>query len=99
MFVRASLARARALSFHTQAREEEEESNMSRRKELADKLIALESAAHLLEEAAVLCVSSVRSGTEGRERVEGMDKADGEVRRDRDVTVLTAGEVTYVQKN
>ena len=88
---------------HSQAKEEEEGANRSRRKELADKLLALESAALLLEEAAVLCVSSVRSGTEGGERVQGTDEADGgEVRRDRagtlgDVTVLTAGEVIYIQ--
>ena len=93
-------ARARSLTHtHTQAKEEEEEVKMSRRKELADKLLALQSAAHLLEEAAVLCVSSVRSGTEGGEQVEGTDEADGEVRRDRDVAVLTAGEVIYIQKN
>jgi hypothetical protein len=89
--------RARALT-HKQAKEEEGEAKMSRRKELADKLLALESAAHLLEEAAVLCVSSVRSGTEGGEQVERTDEADGEVRRDRDVAVLTAGEVIYIQR-
>ena len=84
---------------HSQAKDQEEEANRSRRKELADKLLALQSAAHLLEEAAVLCVSSVRSGTEGGEQVEGTDQADGEVRRDRDMAVLTAGEVIYIQKN
>jgi hypothetical protein len=47
------LARAQSHT-HTQAKEVEEEAKMSRHKELADKLLTLESATHLLEEAVVL---------------------------------------------